>query len=123
MTDARFDDEPLGMLRRVGREALAKRMIDMFVASAPERVAAIRAAHAAGDLATAGRSAHSLKPSAGQLGAVRLQSVCQQIEDAGAAGDAATIGSLLPQLDAELIAAIDWLRSGSSNSQPAPARE
>jgi HPt (histidine-containing phosphotransfer) domain-containing protein len=123
MTDGRFDDKPIAMLRRVGREALATRMIDLFVASAPERAAAIRAAHADGDLAMAGRSAHSLKPSAGQLGAVRLQAVCQQIEDAAGNADAVAVGALLPQLDSELSAAMDWLRSGASNPHPAPARE
>jgi HPt (histidine-containing phosphotransfer) domain-containing protein len=123
MTDARFDDRPIAMLRRVGRDALATRMIDMFLTSAPDRAAAIRTAHAAGDLGTAGRSAHSLKPSAGQLGAVGLQSVCQQIEDAAANADATAIGSLLPLLDAELSAAIDWLRSVASLPHPAPAPE
>jgi HPt (histidine-containing phosphotransfer) domain-containing protein len=111
MPESRFDDKPLAMLRRVGREALARKMIDLFLASAPERAASIRSAHAAGDLATAGRAAHSLKPSAGQLGAIALQSVCQQIEDAAAAGDANGVSLLLPALTAELDAADAWLRA------------
>lgn len=114
MTDPRFDDKPLAMLRRVGRETLARKMIDLFLASAPERVAAIRSAHAAGELTVAGRTAHSLKPSAGQLGAVALQSVCQEIEDASTAGDAAAVGALLPRLAEECTAADAWLRAGVS---------
>lgn len=114
MTDPRFDDKPLAMLRRVGRESLARKMIDLFLGSAPGRVAAIAAAHAAGDLTAAGRAAHSLKPSAGQLGAVALQSVCQEIEDASTAGDAAAVGSLLPRLADEFSATDSWLRAGTS---------
>lgn len=115
MTDPRFDDKPLAMLRRVGRESLARKMIDLFLVSAPGRVAAIGAAHAAGDLTVAERTAHSLKPSAGQLGAVALQSVCQEIEDASAAGDVAAIGALLPRLADEFSAADAWLRTGSTS--------
>jgi HPt (histidine-containing phosphotransfer) domain-containing protein len=111
MPESRFDDKPLAMLRRVGRETLARKMIDLFLTSAPDRAASIRGAHAAGDLVTAGRAAHSLKPSAGQLGAMALQSVCQQIEDAAAAGDSESVRLLLPALTAELDAAEAWLRA------------
>ena len=118
----RFDDKPLAMLRRVGREALAAKMIELFLASAPERASAIEAEHAGGDLATAGRAAHSLKPSAGQLGAMRLQEVCQQIEDAARAGDAPAVGLLLRDLHDELARAVQWLREGGSASTlPPPA--
>ena len=118
MTDARFDDKPLAMLRRVGRETLARKMIDLFLASAPERVATIWTAHAAGDLILAGRTAHSLKPSAGQLGAVALQSVCQEIEDAATAGDATAVGALLPRLTDEFTAADAWLRTSTPSPNP-----
>jgi len=121
MTDQRFDDEPLAMIRRVGRDALVTRMIELFLRSAPARADAIRQGYASGDLVTAGRSAHSLKSSAGQLGAIRLQALCQQLEDAGKAGDADAVGILLPDLSTELAAAIDWLRStGSANTPPSP---
>lgn len=113
MTTARFDDKPMAMLRRVGREALATKMIDLFLASAPDRVAQIGQATDAGDLTTAGRAAHSLKPSAGQLGAVGLQELCQRIEDAAQANDAAAVRAMLPDLQRELTLAIEWLQTGS----------
>src|SRR4051812_39352523 len=74
-----FDDAALEMIRRVGRDALATKMIDLFLVSGPERVSQILAAHATGDFTTAGRVAHSLKSSAGQLGAVGLQRTCMRI--------------------------------------------
>ena len=111
MTDPRFDDKPLGMLRRVGKQTLANKMIDMFLASAPHRLAAIEIGLEGGDLEVVSRGAHSLKPSAGQLGAVRLQELCQQVEDAARNGDGAAAGSLLPDLRSEVSLAIEWLQT------------
>jgi len=118
MDDREFDDAPLAMIRRVGRDALAQKMIDLFLASGLERGARIQAAHAAGDFTTAGREAHSLKSSAGQLGAVRLQRTCQRIEDAGKANDGVGIGALLPDFSAQLAAAEAWLRAGAPAANP-----
>ena len=118
MSEPRFDDKPIAMLRRVGREALAKRMIDLFLASAPGRVTGIEAALASGDLDGARRGAHSLKPSAGQLGAARLSDVCQRIEDAATEGDSNTAGALLPDLHGELALAIEWLQAGAPHDPP-----
>lgn len=111
MPEPRFDEAPLAMLRRVGRETLATRMIDLFLASGPSRVTAIRDAFDAGDLDACGRAAHLLKPGAGQLGAISVQRICQEIEDAATHGDGSAVGRLLPTLDAEYLAAEAWLRA------------
>jgi HPt (histidine-containing phosphotransfer) domain-containing protein len=113
MDDPRFDAQPMAMLRRVGTEALAKKMIDLFLTSAPARVAAIHEGNATGDLEIARAAAHSLKSSAGQLGAVALQDLCRQIEDAATRKDAPAVAALVPPLDTELAAAESWLRSGA----------
>lgn len=110
------------MLRRVGREALAIRMIGLFVESAPTRATAIRDGHRDGDLDAVRRAAHSLRPSAGQLGASGLQSLCQEIEDAAAAGDRDAIGALLPQFDGEVTAALEWLAGLLPHPAPQPDR-
>lgn len=111
MHEPRFDEAPLAMLRRVGREALATRMIDLFLASGPKRVADIRGAFDSGDLGACSRAAHLLKPGAGQLGAASLQGICQEIEDTATGGDGPSVGRLLPTLEAEYAAAEAWLRS------------
>lgn len=46
-------------------------------------------------------AAHSLKGSAGNIGARRLQSVCLVIEGAARNGDLATVGTLVEQLKRE----------------------
>jgi HPt (histidine-containing phosphotransfer) domain-containing protein len=119
MSEPRFDDKPIAMLRRVGREALATKMIGLFLASAPGRVNEIAGALASGDLEAARRGAHSLKPSAGQLGATRLSDVCQRLEDAATGGDVTSAGALLPDLRAELALAIEWLQTGAPTNPAA----
>ena len=118
MTEPRFDSAQIEMLRRVGRDTLATRMIDLFLGSAPGRAAAIEAGHADGDVEAVRRAAHSLKPSAGQLGAMQLQAVCRDIEDAAIRADLGTIAKLLPDLRVELAAATDWLRAGAPAQIP-----
>jgi HPt (histidine-containing phosphotransfer) domain-containing protein len=113
-----FDDAPLAMIRRVGRDTLARKMIDLFLASGPERAKQIQVAHAAGDFTSAGKVAHSLKSSAGQLGAIRLQRTCQRIEDAGRANDGVGMGALLPELSSQMTSAEAWLRAGAATANP-----
>jgi HPt (histidine-containing phosphotransfer) domain-containing protein len=47
------------------------------------------------------RSAHSLKGSAGNIGARRLYSVCAQLDDSGRAGDLAKSAPLVDALGIE----------------------
>lgn len=54
--------------------------IASFFADAPERIKAIREAHAAGDAAGMASAAHALKGSAANIGAARLQELSQAIE-------------------------------------------
>lgn len=88
-------------------------MIDLFLASAPGRSVTIRESLAAGDLKEAGRAAHSLKSSAGQLGAAALQDVCRGIEDAARDDNLASATSLLADFIREFTAAEAWLRAGA----------
>ncbi|MDX1622652.1 MAG: Hpt domain-containing protein [Gemmatimonadota bacterium] len=76
------DVDPAGLerLRRLGGEALASKMVALFSELGEDRIAAARAAVADGDLETLERAAHSLKSSAGNVGAVRLQEQAQRVE-------------------------------------------
>lgn len=76
-------------LHRIGGTRLLQGMIELFLEHAPARLAAADAALAAGTLGEAERAWHSLKSSAGNLGAVRLQAAAGQAEAAAAAGDGA----------------------------------
>jgi CheY-like chemotaxis protein/HPt (histidine-containing phosphotransfer) domain-containing protein len=74
-----FDDEALSMTREV---------VDLFVADAPLRIAAIRDAIGSGDAQAVATAAHALKGASSNVGAVAMQAVCSALEadarDAGA---------------------------------------
>lgn len=109
--DAEFDDRPVELLRRVGKGKLLESMQTLFERDAPARVAAIHAAVATGDAGTAARPAHSLKSSAGQLGAVGLQRACDEIEKAAERGDLATLEVLAARAEQLTHRALEWTRA------------
>lgn len=80
----RFDPAAIDRLRRLGGDELVRRMGDLFVTLGEERVAAARAGVTYGDLDTIERAAHSLKSSAGNVGAVALQRHAETVERAAA---------------------------------------
>lgn len=82
----------LGMLQslratqRQGDPDIVVEVAALFLRDALPRMAAIREAVAAGDLAAAARTAHALKGSAGHLGAKMLTSLCGRFEEKVRAG-------------------------------------
>lgn len=82
----RFDPDAIDRLRRLGGGELVRRMGRLFVSLGEERVAAARAGVTYGDLDTIERAAHSLKSSAGNVGAVELQRAAETAERASAEG-------------------------------------
>ncbi|MDY7229976.1 hybrid sensor histidine kinase/response regulator [Hyalangium rubrum] len=93
-----FDPSKLDSLRALGEDALTE-VVGLFLANTPGRLQAMREALATGDLETLERSAHSLKSSSAMLGAMRLASVCAQVETAASSG--AGVGPLLEVLGRE----------------------
>lgn len=106
-----FQEAALQLLRRVGKDKLVRNMTERFEAGAPARLSAMRASAEAGDLARTAASAHSVKSSAGQLGAVAFQRLCQEIEEAAERGDAERVNHLLAEAEPVLGRALEWLRS------------
>jgi HPt (histidine-containing phosphotransfer) domain-containing protein len=78
------------LIEHIGAEA-ARAVIELFIGECRELVAAIAAPDAGA--ASVGRAAHSLKSSAGQLGASALSEAAQAAEAAAATGSPA-----LPEL-------------------------
>jgi HPt (histidine-containing phosphotransfer) domain-containing protein len=117
-TEPRFDTEAIEMLRRIGRDALAAKMIALFLASVGDRRDAIVAGAGNGDLLSAQRAAHLLKSSAGQMGARSLQRLSERIESAAKDGRAADLAALAADLPAECTDAESWLRSTNASLIP-----
>lgn len=103
------DGAALARLERFGGGKLLRDMIDLFLAAAPSRIDAARAGTSAGDAAAAEMALHSLKSSAAQLGAPRMQQLCARGEAAARAGDLGVVGPLVAQLDLEWAHVREWL--------------
>lgn len=88
----------LDRLLRVGDQDFVIEMIDLFLAHAPQRLDAATSAAATGDLVTVHRSAHSLKSTAANIGAMRLQAAAAQVEAGASAGDAVGMLSLVERM-------------------------
>ncbi len=83
--DAAIDKTILDRLRSVQRPGdsdLVSEVIELFLGELPRRVDALRAAAGTGDHDALGRTAHTLKGSAGQVGATILSSLCGALERA-----------------------------------------
>ena len=73
----------------------------MFLTEIPARLDRLRNAFASGNIEEVRRAAHSLKGSAGNIGANRLFAVCRQLDDQGRTGDLSGAQPLIDALGAE----------------------
>ena len=107
-----LDPEAIARLRRLGGDLLARKMATLFLDLAPPRLAAAREGLGAGDLDQVRRAAHSLKSSAGNVGAYAMVEAAGRLEDEAERGaPAAELEALLAALTAAWDAALPELRS------------
>lgn len=102
------DLDALKRLERFGGLKLREELTTLFLKEAPSRIATARAALAGGDVAAVRAMAHMLKSSAGQMGAPRVQHICDRLESADASLE---IASALLELDEELARYRAWLEN------------
>ncbi|HEX3884439.1 MAG TPA: PAS domain S-box protein [Stellaceae bacterium] len=108
--DAAVIDGLRALDRNAGSSRLA-RAVSRFVEIAPPLVATIRQTCADDDADSLWRAAHSLKSSAGALGAKQLSDRCAEIEALARSSGAAPVRALVSALDVDLTLAIDGLQS------------
>ena len=102
-------DEFRSAMRDAGIEDIVEPMLELFTAEAAKGVAQIRSAMSAGDLDALGRTAHSLKSSAGNVRAKALAELLQELETAAGEGDAAAAARLIGPIEAQHAAAAEYL--------------
>jgi HPt (histidine-containing phosphotransfer) domain-containing protein len=79
-----LDPAVIDTLRRLtppGEPDVLAEVLQMFLQEVPPRIDRLRNAWAAGDIQEVHRAAHSLKGSAGNIGAERLMALCRQLDD------------------------------------------
>jgi HPt (histidine-containing phosphotransfer) domain-containing protein len=84
-----------------GEPDVLQEVLKLFLDEVPPRIARLRNAWAAGNIEEVHRAAHSLKGSAGNIGARRLYDVCSQLDMKGKAGELADAGALVEALGVE----------------------
>ena len=89
-------DHALARLHKIGGDSLVRKMVAAFLENASRRIDGARRAVAASDAAALGAAAHSLKSSAGNVGADELARQAAELEQR-----AATAGpeELAPRVD------------------------
>lgn len=93
--------ESLRQLTAPGEPDVLAQVCQLFLEDAPARIETLRRAQAAGEAVGVQRAAHSLKGSAGNLGAKALLDVCRQLDDRARAGNLAGTADLVASLDVE----------------------
>jgi HPt (histidine-containing phosphotransfer) domain-containing protein len=102
------DLDALKRLERFGGLKLRVELTTLFLEEAPSRVAAARAAVAAGNVEAVRAMAHMLKSSAGQMGAIRVQHLCERLETPELPPD---LARALSEIDLELVRYAQWLET------------
>lgn len=102
--EAPLNDGTLANLRALGGAGggnLVARVMRVYLHDAPGLVAALRDAADREDAAAAQRTAHALKSSSANVGALRLAELCRQVEAAARAGRLEPLCQLVSALEAE----------------------
>ena len=103
------DDASLERLRRFGGGKLLGEMIALFLLAAPERINAARLGLSAHDVKATEMALHALKSSSAQLGALRMQRLCEQGEKIARAGSLDNVAVLVQNLEEEFPRVQRWL--------------
>jgi len=95
--------DPASLLKRVmDDKALAKTILDEFIAETPARIATLRSAVERGDADLLRREAHTLKGASANLSANGLRNVAAEMEETGRDGNLEKASTLLPQIEEHL---------------------
>lgn len=76
-------------------------VLKLFLEEVPVRMGRLRNAWAAGNIEEVHRAAHSLKGSAGNIGAHGMFEICKQLDGIGKTAGLAAAGPLIDALDTE----------------------
>jgi HPt (histidine-containing phosphotransfer) domain-containing protein len=114
-------DTRAGLAITLGSERLYRKLLQRFLDSEQDFAARFAAARVAADPAAPTRAAHTLKGTAGSLGATALAAAASQLEAACREGDLALIETALAHTLTELAPVIDGLAQFLAASPSAPA--
>ncbi len=100
MTQPLIDAAVFAELQETAGADFVCELVDTFLEEAPQMLAELRAAQAAGAADRFRRAAHSLKSNSNTFGAMRLGAMARELELGGLAPDAAPLDALSAEYDA-----------------------
>ena len=86
-------------------DSFLKEIVGVFLEDTPQRIQELKQSHAAGDVASFSRAAHSIKGSSSNLGASRLRSAAEWLEHGSKKEPLANLEAGIPALEAAFAAA------------------
>jgi HPt (histidine-containing phosphotransfer) domain-containing protein len=89
-------------LQEEGEPDILKELIELFLADVPPQLKALREAEEREDARSVERIAHTLKGSSSNMGALRMVTLCAELEEIGRSGDLAPAPVLISRLEVEL---------------------
>jgi CheY-like chemotaxis protein/HPt (histidine-containing phosphotransfer) domain-containing protein len=96
-----LDRKAIEQLRELGGDELLLELTQMFVDKAATDLTSLKGLVEEGDAHSVERVAHALQGSAGNMGAMKMASICSELQDAGASEDLTSAPALLQRLEAE----------------------
>ena len=117
-------DTKTGLMRMGGNAGSYQNLLGKFAQNQSEAVDRIRESVAGNDSETATRLAHTLKGVSGNIGAMELHAVVQELETALKQNDESTQNALLEKTQSildEVVAAIELLESPADQQAAGPA--
>jgi len=99
-----LDPTVIASLRQLtppGEPDVLQEVLQLFLDDVPARIARLRGAWETGNAPEVQRAAHSLKGSAGNIGANALLAVCRDLDEQSRAGDLSNAAALVASLEAE----------------------
>jgi HPt (histidine-containing phosphotransfer) domain-containing protein len=97
-----LDHTVLEKMRNLGGDKFIGELIDLFLEHVPKKLEEALAGEKSGDLDAVERAVHSIKSSAGNLGAINIQYLAGQIEQLAADRQGDAIPPLMRELEAAL---------------------
>ena len=94
-----LDEAVSEKLRHIGGDQFVGELFNLFLDHAPIRIEEAVAGSHHGDFEMVERAVHSLRSSAGNIGAQRLQQLCSQIEILAVQKNSASLAPLIGQLE------------------------
>ncbi len=99
-----IDESVLDNYRRIqqpGKPDIIKRLVDIYLGSSPDILRKISDAGAKGDMEQLWQSAHSLKSSSANLGAITLAALCEMVEEMGRNNQGGNVSEMIEKIEKE----------------------